>query len=254
VWVSLLGLVWGQYFAPRVIGGGELQAPLQGEPLSANPVSAFPYQRWCAQVGTALYGPAPELSFRLAGGSYSWDSLQMVSLLLQQWQFDKLSQWEVGGGYALRFLRGQVTLAVRGRWLSTFFSEYGRVQRFTPDVGFAARISPALRIGGYGYNLLAQGWGFLPGRMHYGIGVAYAPHPSAEVRTELLREGVFPLQVRTGFLYRPHPILTLRGGVGLPTLLVGAGFTLAYKKVGLDFGYRYQPSTGSWVGIGLSAP
>ncbi|MCX7607315.1 MAG: hypothetical protein N2170_08660 [Bacteroidia bacterium] len=251
LWICI---AWLQYLSPRLIGRAEVQASGDGGLLAGSPTAAFPKQRWAGELSTALYLPAPELGFRLAGASFSWDSLQAVNALIQQWNFDKLSQWETGIGYGLRFLRSRVQLAVRGRLLSTNFSEYGRLHRFTSDIGALWSVSSRVWVGGYGYNLLARGWGLLPGASRFGLGVSYRPTPNAEVSTELVQEGSFPLQLRTAFQYQPHSVLLLRGGIGLPTLLLGVGFTLRYRKVGLDFGYRYQPSLGGWSAIGLSFP
>ncbi len=236
------------------MGLSGVQAPLQNEPLSANPAAAFPTHRGCVQVGTALYLPAPELAFRLVGLSYRWDSLQMASFILQDWRFDKLSQVEAGLAYALRLLGGRVTVATRGRGLFTSFSEYGRLFRFTPDVGLILQPSPRLRLGGYGYNLLGRGWGLLPGPVQYSLGLAYGPSSLAEAYLELTQEGVYPLQVQSGFSYQVHPLLRLRAGVGWPTLTIGAGLRLSYHRLGLDMAYRYQPSTGSWAALGIAFP
>jgi len=254
LWAIWGFLCWGQYLAPSLAGLSGVQAPLQNEPLSANAATAFPADRWCAQAGTALYLPAPELAFRLAGLSYRWDTFQMTSLLLQEWRFDKLSQVETGLAYALRLLQGRVTIATRGRLLFTSFSEYGRLLRFTPDLGLILQPSPRLRIGGYGYNLLGRGWGLRPGPVQYGLGVAYGPSSLAEAYLELTQEGAYPLQVHSGFSYQMHPLLRLRAGVGWPTLTVGAGLRLSYHRLGLDMAYRYQPSTGSWAALGIAFP
>lgn len=247
-------MCWGQYLAPSLVGLGGVQAPLQQEPLSANAAAAFPAARWCAQVGTALYLPTPELAFRLAGLAYRWDSLQMTSLILQEWRFDKLSQMEAGLAYALRLLKGQVTVATRGRLLLTSFSEYGRLVRFTPDLGVILQPGPRLRLGGYGYNLLGRGWGALPGPLQYGLGVAYVPSSLAEAYLELTQEGAHPLQVQSGFSYQIHPLLRLRAGAGWPVLTLGAGLRLSYRRLGLDMAYRYQPHVGSWAALGIAYP
>lgn len=252
-WIGYLPLwIWAQYQAPRLMGVGDLQAVLIGEILSANPACALPVNRLVVQAASAFYLPAPELNMRLGGVAYRWDTLQGFSLLIQQWNFDKITQGEGGLTYALRLLQQRLTLAVRGRVLSTNFSEYGRLYRGTPDIGFTFQISSRFLIGGYGYNLLAQGWGFLPGSTQYGVGVAYIPSPSAQLLTEISqREGAMP-EIRTAFLYTPHSALALRGGVGLPLLSVGGGASLSYKRIALDIGYRYHPAVGSWISAGLS--
>lgn len=253
-WGLLIGWVWGQYFTPNLLGRASTQATLSAEVFSANPAGAFSGQRWHAQAATAVYVPAPELNFRLAGGSFSWDSLQMVSLLVQQWQFDKLSQGEVGGGYGLQLLQRRVLIAVRGRLLTTNFAEYGRLHRFSPDIGFDVKLTPQVQVGGYGYNLLAQGWGFLPGAIRYGIGATYRPSALASVMVELSQEGTAPWQVHTAFSYRPHALLEIRAGVAWPMLTVGSGLLLRYRRIGVEMGYRYQPTTGSWGAMGLIFP
>ncbi|MCS7189160.1 MAG: hypothetical protein RMJ66_04125 [Bacteroidia bacterium] len=251
VWVSLM---WGQTWAPRLLGTAEAQAPLQGELLSLSPATAFSLQQWAIQAGVTLYAPSPELNFRMIAGSFSWDTLQGVQLRVQQWGFDKITQWEAGAGYALRILEGQITLAVRGRLVSTDFSEYGRRSHLTPDIGFRWRISPKLHLGGYGYNLLAQGWGLMPENIIYALGAAFVPSSHAQLIAEIGQEGLSPLQIRTAFSYSPSSFIVLRAGIGVPLLTVGGGFTIRLRSVGVDFGYRYQPTIGSWGGIGISYP
>lgn len=236
------------------MGVAGAQATLRGEPLSANPAAAFPLQRWQLQVAAAGYMPAPELTFRMGGGSFSWDSLQAVQLLGQQWGFDKISQTELGAGYGLHLLSGRVVLATRGRLLVTNFSEYGRIQRFTPDIGFQVQLAQRWRVGGYGYNLLARGWGLLPGATRYGVGLSYLPSVQAQVLADVTQEGTGPLQVHTGFVYAPATILLVRAGVALPVLTLGAATSLRYKKARLDLGYQYQPTTGSWASVGVCFP
>lgn len=254
IW-GLWGWLWAQYAAPTLLGVGGAQAALSSEPLSANPAAAFPFQRWQLQLAASWYVPAPELSFRMGGASFSWDSLQAVQLLAQQWGFDKITQSEVGIGYGLRFLAGgKVGVATRGRLLVTNFSEYGRVSHFTPDIGLQVQLAQRWRLGGYGYNLLARGWGLLPGATRYGVGVSYLPSTQAQVLTELSQEGTGPLQVRTGFVYAPLAVFAVRAGVALPMLTVGAGMSLRYKKVRIDLGYQYQPATGSWASGGVCFP
>nr|BAL57467.1 hypothetical protein HGMM_F50F04C30 [uncultured Bacteroidetes bacterium] len=252
--VFFLGLSWAQYLTPFLLSSGEAQASLTNEPITANPAAFFPAARWAFRFSSAFYLPAPELAFRIGGVSFRWDSLQGMHLLLQQWNFDKLSQWETGMGYGLRLLRGRVLLATRGRLLSTNFSEYGRIHRFTPDVGVRIELSPSVALGGYGYNLLAQGWGLLPGSLRYGIGLAYGPAPSTRLLIDVSQTGQAPPQIHTAAEYSPHSNLTLRTGVGLPILTVGGGFALRYKKVAIEVGYRYQPTTGSWCAVGLAFP
>lgn len=236
------------------MGVAGAQAPLREDPLSANPAAAFPLQRWQLQAAAAGYLPAPELTFRMGGASFSWDSLQAVHLLAQQWGFDKITQSELGLGYGLYLLSGRVGIATRGRLLATNFSEYGRIRRFTPDIGFQVQVAKRWRIGGYGYNLLARGWGLMPGAIRYGVGVSYSPSAQAQVLSELTQEGAGPLQVRTGFVYAPAAVLSVRAGVGLPVLTVGAAASLRYKKARLDVGYQYQPATGSWASVGVCFP
>lgn len=242
-----------QYYSPVLLSTGHTQATLLHEPLNPNPAATFPQRRLVLTAGTAMFLPATELRFYAGGGAFSWDSLQCVSALVQQWGFDKIIQTETGIGYAARFLQQRLTLAVRGRLLSTNFSEYGRILRFTPDIGFTFRIGSRLALGGYGYNLLSQGWGFLPGHIQYGVGLSYEPTPAAQVLAEITHKDRVP-EVRTAFVYSPHTLLILRGGVGLPVLRIGAGFSLRYKGVSVNVGYTYQPATGSWAGIGLSTP
>ncbi|MDW8417764.1 MAG: hypothetical protein RML92_09470, partial [Bacteroidia bacterium] len=117
------------------MGSANIQATHRSEILTANPATAFPSARWSAQASIALLAPAPELSFRVGGVAFTPDSIQAFSLLLQQWNFDKLSQWEAGGSYLLHLFQHKVLVAVRGRVLATDFSEYGRLFRFTPDIG-----------------------------------------------------------------------------------------------------------------------
>lgn len=247
-----IGLL-AQYYAPRLLGVGYAQAALLHEPLSANPASPFPQGRLALAAGTSIFLPATELQFYSGGIAFSWDSLQSVSGLIQQWGFDKITQTEAGLGYAARFLQRRLTLAVRGRLLSTNFSEYGRLRQGTADMGFTFQVGQRFLLGGYGYNLLARGWGFLPGRIQYGLGLAYIPTPTAQILTEITHRDYAP-EVHTAFIYNPHALLILRGGVGLPVLRVGAGLSLRYKGVSLDIGYTYQPTTGGWAGVGLTSP
>ncbi len=242
-----------QYYTPHLLGVAYTQAALLHEPLNANPASAFPQKRLALTAETATFLPATEIQFYSGGFAFSWDSLQSLSSLLQQWGFDKITQTEIGLGYAARFFQRRLTLAVRGRLLSTNFSEYGRLRQGTTDIGFTFRIGQHLFLGGYGYNLLARGWGFLPGHIQYGIGLAYVPVPTAQILTEITHQAYAP-EVHTAFVYNPHDLLVLRGGISLPVLRVGAGLSLRYKSISLDIGYAYQPATGSWASAGLSLP
>ncbi|MCS7153453.1 MAG: hypothetical protein NZ989_05880 [Bacteroidia bacterium] len=250
----LIGLLWAQYYTPRLMSLAYTQAPLLHEPIGLNPAASLPSGHFSTSISGTFYLPSPEIGFYTGGISYSWDTVQGIHVLLQRWSFDKITQSEAGAGYALRLLQNKLTLAVRGRLLSTNFSEYGRLYRFTPDAGFVFKLSPRLLIGGYGYNLLAQGWGFLPGYTFYGVGIAYQPSPEAQVMTELTYTAGGPSQMRTAFIYAPHPSIQLRGGVSLPILLVGAGLSIRYQRVAMDIGYSYQPTTGSWAGVGISMP
>lgn len=250
----MIGLLWAQYYTPRLMSLAYTQATLLYEPIGLNPAASLPLRYVSATVSGAFYLLSPEIGFYTGGASYSWDSLQGMHVLLQHWGFDKITQSEAGAGYALRLLQSKLTLGVRGRLMSTNFSEYGRLYRFTPDAGFVFKLSPRLLIGGYGYNLLARGWGFLPGYTFYGVGIAYQPSPEAQVMTELTHAAGGPSQIRTAFVYAAHSSIQLRGGVSLPIILVGAGLSIRYQRVAMDIGYTYQPTTGSWTGIGISLP
>ncbi|MCX8113065.1 MAG: hypothetical protein N3E49_07745 [Bacteroidia bacterium] len=248
----LVGVLWAQYYTPHLLSTMQTQATLLHEPINANPAAVFPLERFHLGVNSALYLPAPELIFYSGGGSYTWDTLQSVHLLWQRWGFDKIHHSEIGAGYALRLVRSRLTLAVRARLLSTTFSEYGRLYQGTPDVGFTLKLGGSWYLGGYGYNLLAKGWGNLPGRTQYGIGLSYQPSPIVQTLTEVTQQENTVPQVRTALVYVPHALLILRVGVCWPILGIGAGWTLRYKKVSLDVGYGYQPTTGNWASVGVS--
>ncbi len=241
---------WAQYLVPRLLSISQVQSALTHEPLSANPASGF--GKLVFQTGSAIYAPTPEWNYQSIGLSYGWDSLQAISILGHYSGFDKLSHFHGGIGYALRLFQRSITVAVRGRALHTNLQEYGRVSQVTADLGLLWQIGPALRFGGYGYNLLARGWGRLPGSSQFGLGVSYKPTTQSEALLELVQPSVGTLQVRTGFRYRPVSVLELRLGVGAPLLEVSGGFSLYHRTLGLDFGYLYNPRVGSWVGIGFS--
>ncbi|MCX7651246.1 MAG: hypothetical protein N2200_00030 [Bacteroidia bacterium] len=246
--------LYAQYYTPHLMGTAQTQATLTQSLLSANPAATFPERKLSLSTQVAVFIPAPELAFYSGAGSFSWDSLQNIHIILQQWGFDKLAQTESGIGYALRLWQQRIVLGVRGRLLSTNFSEYGRLYQGTADMGCIFQIGEHLFLGGYGYNLLARGWGFLPGYTEYALGAAYQPNSSSQVLVQLsLKEGDAP-SLHTAFTYTPHGMLTVRGGVILPFLSVGGGFSLRYKMISMDMGYFYQPRTGSWLGIGLSKP
>lgn len=234
------------------MGTAQTQATLSSCGLCANPATSFPKRRLGLSTQAAIFVPAPELAFYSASGSFSWDSLQNIHLLLQQWNFDKITQTESGFGYALRLWHRRIILGVRGRLLSTNFSEYGRLYQATADMGCLFELSRDWYVGGYGYNLLARGWGRMPGYTEYAIGATYQPSSFGQVLIQLsLRESGL-LNFHTAFTYTPHRILTLRGGVAVPHLSVGGGFSLLHRNISLDIGYLYQPSLGSWFSLGLS--
>ncbi|MCS6790862.1 MAG: hypothetical protein NZ580_07785 [Bacteroidia bacterium] len=248
--LPLMGL--GQYRTPRFMALGEIQAVQLYDPISVSPAAAYPNRSWSAAVAGAFYLPVPELSSRMIGGAFRWDTMQGISLLAQQWGFDQITQWEAGLGYFLRLPKQELTIGVRGRMLTTTIAEFGRIHRFSPDLGAFWQPLPRLRLGAYGYNLLGVGWGRLPGNVRYGLGVAYVL-PYAEISTELTQEASHPMQYRLGLQYSPHPILTVRLGAAFPTATMGAGLGLRYQRFILDLGYRYQPTLGSWIAIGLAS-
>ena len=196
----------------------------------------------------------PELSYHTLGLTVRLDSVQAISLIGHSWGFDKLTHLHGGIGYALRLLRGQITVSVRGRLLHTNMQEYGQVSQWTPDVGLLWQVSPRLRMGGYGFNLLGRGWGRLPGTAAFGLGVVYEPSPLVQFLSEVHQAERGPWTLHTALQYRPVNRLILRLGVAAPLLQVGGGFSLAYKRVAVDFGYRYYPTTGSWAGAGFTYP
>lgn len=232
------------------MGLAQIQGALTSEPLSANPASSF--AKLTFQAGSAFYALASELSYHSIGFSYSWDSLQSVSLLGHYWGFDKLSHLHGGAGYALRLFQRSIVVAVRGRVLHTNMQEYGQISQFTADLGLLWQVGPMLRVGGYGYNLLARGWGRLPGSTQFGLAASYQPTRQSEALFEMNQPNFGALQVRTGFRYRPISMLELRVGVGAPLLEVGSGCTFYHKGVGIDLGYLYNPQAGSWLGLGLT--
>ncbi|MEN2992395.1 MAG: hypothetical protein ABDH91_02445 [Bacteroidia bacterium] len=251
--MGLVLLIWGQYYAPVALSLSGAQSCLTGEVLSLNPAT-FPQRRWSGEVAVTAYLPAPELSWRLGGVAFSWDSLQALQAQLSYWGWDKITHWEGGVGYGASFFRRKVRLGVRARSLFTDFAEYGRVWRFTPDIGFQFFPLPQLVIGGYGYNLLGVGWGLLPGTLRYGLGIAYVPLSTALLVAELTQEGSAPPQIHTGFLYSPHRMLYWRAGIAVPLLQIGTGIDLAYQSWRLRLAYGYQPTLGSWLAVGLAHP
>ncbi len=252
-WLLPLTL-WAQYQVPRLLSLAGTQAALLGEPLSANPASAFSTSRWNLSTGSAFYILTPELSYHTIGLSVRIDTLQALSVIGHYWGFDKLSHLHGGLGYAMRLMRGQVTLSVRGRFLHTNLQEYGQVSSLTPDIGLLWQISPRLRVGGYGFNLLGRGWGRMPGHATYGLGLSYEPSPHTQLLSEIHQGERGPWSVHTALVYRPMSLLLLRIGVAVPILQVGGGFSMVYRRVALDFGYRYYPTVGSWAGAGLTYP
>jgi hypothetical protein len=252
-WLFPLTL-WSQYLVPRLLSLAHTQAALVSDPLSANPASAFPASPWLFSTGSAFYILAPELSYHTFGLSVRLDTFQAVSVLGHYWGFDKLSHWHGGVGYALRLLQGQITLSVRGRLLHTNLQEYGQVSQLTPDIGLLWRVSRHLRVGGYGFNLLGRGWGRLPGAATFGMGLAYEPSPQVQLLSEFHQGERGPWSVHTGLSYKPTDLLILRLGVAVPLLQIGGGFSLLYKRLALDFGYRYHPTIGSWAGAGFTYP
>ncbi len=239
---------------PRFLSTAGAQAALSAEPLSANPAGAFPTGRWGLSSGSAFYLLTPELNYHTFGAAARLDSFQALSLLGHYWGFDKLTHLHGGLGYALRLLKSSLTLSVRGRWLHTNLQEYGQITQFTPDVGLLWQVSHTLRVGGYGYNLLARGWGRLPGMSSYAIGLSYQPTPQVEVLSDLYQGEAGPLCLHTAVVYRPISLLTVRVGAAVPLIQAGGGFSLTLKRLAVDFGYRYHPVVGSWAGVGLTFP
>lgn len=252
-WLFPLTL-WAQYQVPRLLALAGTQAALSGDPLSANPASAFPASRWQISTGSAFYILTPELSYHTIGIAFRIDTVQALSLIGHYWGFDKLSHLHGGLGYAMRLLRGQITLSVRGRFLHTNLQEYGQVSHLTPDIGLLWQVSPRFRVGGYGFNLLGRGWGRMPGNAAYGIGLSYEPSAQVQLLSEVHQSERGPWAVHTALAYRPVSLLILRMGIAAPLLQVGGGFSIAYKRLTLDFGYRYYPTIGSWAGAGLTYP
>ncbi len=230
------------------------QAALLGDGLSANPASSFPQSRWLFATGSAFYILTPELNYQTLGLAFRLDTSQAISLLGHYWGFDKLSHLHGGLGYALRLMRGQIMLSVRGRFLHTNLQEYGHISQLTPDMGILWQVSRRLRVGGYGFNLLGRGWGRLPGMATYGIGLAYEPSSQVQMLSEIYQGERGPWSIHTAIAYRPVSLIVIRCGVAVPLLQVGGGFSLLYKRVALDFGYRYYPTVGSWAGAGLTYP
>jgi hypothetical protein len=252
-WLLPLTL-WAQYEVPRLLGLAGAQVALVGEPLSANPAGTFPSGLWGFSGGSAFYVLTPELSYHTLGLAFRLDSVQAISLIGHYWGFDKLTHLHGGIGYALRLLRGQITLSVRGRFLHTNLQEYGQVSQGTPDVGLLWQVSPKVRVGGYGFNLLGRGWGRLPGAATFGLGMVYEPSVQVQLLSEVHQAERGPWTLHTALQYRPVSLLILRLGVAAPLLQVGGGLSLVYKRVAIDFGYRYYPTTGSWAGAGFTYP
>ncbi|MCB9306790.1 MAG: hypothetical protein H6565_09345 [Lewinellaceae bacterium] len=131
-------------------------------------------------------------------------------------------------------------------WLRVSAGEYGAASAISFGLGLLVRALPDLWLGARIQNPVRQNIGIDAPSSVLRIGASWKPNDRLVLSAETEKILERPVQIKSGFEYRPIPALILRAGVrggGAARLGFGAGVRLK-GGLGLDMGSEWHPSLG----------